>query len=218
MNLSNLFKVNLDEIIKVLEEANKPIIKKYNTLNDEAKTKLENPIDNNTQAEEYNFFLVKIRKFIREINSTRLNDGRPFTNATKKIKEWFDQYNNEIKDIEEQLSSRLSAYTNSVMKQIKSEESDEIKQHSRSEVIGFTKTGKPLVEANNSDDAEDDFKKINIPNIKSDWGIENFDRQEIDLESLRDFFSDSALNNAIKKHLHTYGANRLKGVSYTRKV
>ena len=84
MNLSNLFKVNLDEIIKVLEEANKPIINKYDTLNDEAKTVLSIPIKDNAQAEKYNRFLGKIRSFRKEINSTRLNDGRPFTNATKK--------------------------------------------------------------------------------------------------------------------------------------
>lgn len=221
MNLSNLFKVNLDEIIKVLEEANKPIINKYDTLNDEAKTVLSIPIKDNVQAEKYNRFLGKIRRFRKEINSTRLNDGRPFTNATKKIKEWFDHYNDGIKSIDEQLSSMLSNYTNTVIEQVESSKTQEISEtdsNSKSEVIGFTESGKPLVEINNSDNTNDYLEQIKIPNIKAEWYIEEFNREEIDLESLRDFFSESALNNAIKNHLKTYGANKLKGVSYKRKV
>ena len=221
MNLSNLFQVNLDEIIKVLEEANKPIVNKYDTLNDEAKTVLSIPIKDNAQAEKYNRFLGKIRSFKKEINSTRLNDGRPFTNATKKIKEWFDHYNDGIKSIEEQLSSMLSNYTNTVIEQIESSETQKISEtdsNSKSEVIGFTAAGKPLVEISSLENADDHLEQIKIPNVKAEWYIEGFNREEIDLESLRDFFSESALNNAIKKHLKTYGAHKLKGVSYKRKV
>ena len=64
------------------------------------------------------------------------------TNATKKIKEWFDHYNDGIKSIDEQLSSMLSNYTNTVIEQVESSKTQEI---SETDSNSKSESGTPVV-------------------------------------------------------------------------
>ena len=50
------------------------------------------------------------------------------------------------------------------------------------------------------------------------WHVDSVSRDEIDLEALRPYFSETALLNAARHHLKHHGPHSLKGVSYAEKA
>ena len=48
------------------------------------------------------------------------------------------------------------------------------------------------------------------------WSIADFNREEIDIDEIKIYLTDFAIQKAIEKHLQVHGPNKLLGVSYEK--
>ena len=52
------------------------------------------------------------------------------------------------------------------------------------------------------------------PNVQLAWEIESIDSTTLDLEKLRNFFTEAELRNACRRRLREYGPEQITGVVY----
>ena len=86
---SNLFSLNYDQILETINDANSNLLSRVNDVLETSQIKLDQEIISNELAESLKDFLKKLRQLQKDLSSARLSDGRPFTDATKKIKIFF---------------------------------------------------------------------------------------------------------------------------------
>ena len=106
---SNLFSIDFDAIDKVLEEANQDLITKNDILINDSE-KFHNEIKTNEDANSLKSFIQRLRIQIKETSKARLSDGRPFSEAEKRVKSWFNKSEDKLKKIDKTLSNSLASY------------------------------------------------------------------------------------------------------------
>ena len=222
---SNLFSLNYDQILETINDANSNLLSQVNDVLETSQIKLDQEIISNELAESLKDFLKKLRQLQKDLSSARLSDGRPFTDATKKIKNFFSKYERDLKDMDQRLSTKLSSYSRTLLEKAEravKEEEQKKETEAKELVLGETLEGSPILVKNPSENQEiiEEVTRqtIELPNVTLDWVIESFDENELDFEILRKHFTETAILNALKSHLRIHGPNVLRGVNYTRVV
>lgn len=223
---SNLFSIDFEAIEKVLEDANGPLIEKVAELLVNA-SELPDEINSNDIANEITELLKQLRQLNRQVTQARLSDGRPFTDATKVVKNWFGRTENKLKALDRKLASQLALYTKSVTAKVEavrlknaSTDTPQIENQTDGNMIGQASDGMPIVKTNTSQNPIDDKgqSEPEIPKVKLDWEVKSINPRELDLEGLRPFFSEHSLKLAINSHMRKHGPNKLNGVVYEQVV
>ena len=223
---SNLFSIDFDAIEKVLEDANGPLIEKVTALLDNA-SELPEEINSNEAADEIVQLLKQLREVNREVSQARLADGRPFSDATKVVKNWFGRTENKLKALDKELAAKLAEYTNSVTAKLQeirlnniAKESSEFENQTNEHLIGQASDGMPIVQTNVHRNPENEIEQIEpqVPEVNMTWEVKSFNSNQLDLEQLRPFFTEHSLRLAINGHMRQHGANKLNGVIYEKVV
>lgn len=106
---SNIFPIELDEIIPKLADVNASLMTEADELIKKAE-ELPNIIDNEGVAREFVYIIERLAIQRKQIRDARLTDGRPFTEAAKIVRNWFGETENKIKAIDKKLTATLSEY------------------------------------------------------------------------------------------------------------
>lgn len=224
---SNLFKIDIKTVEKILKEANVGLIEESERLIKEAEN-FPDILDSEVDLQKFRIFIQELNVHKKDLAQSRLSDSKPFSNATKRIKSWYEKVEKEIKSIEIDFSKRINTFITLMIEEEKkntqknfSEDpevqattlEEDIEANSaledESEPIGIAYSGEPIV----SYESEDHQEIRDIPTV---WDIDSFDRKKIPFEKLRNYFSDSSILLALKKHLTSEGPNKLEGVKYSR--
>ena len=184
---SNLFTINLDDIRNRLAEANAELTKRTEAL----LTTFEGFPDHlQTQGD-----LELARRLAddlvsqhKEVRQARLSDGRSFQDAGKAVKEFFGPYEKSLQQAVTSLVEKLTKATLEPPSQAKPRV-DGVEEHA-------TVDAPPLIDVA--------------------WAVESIDRDTVDLEALRRYFTDNSILAACKKHLTDHGPNEVRGVKYTK--
>lgn len=220
---SNLFSIDFAAIEKLLEDANQPLLSNAEELITKAQA-YPDRISSNAEAEELKFFLKKLRSQNKDVASARLSDGRPFSDASKVVKKWFGKTEDRLKAADKRISRVLSSYVSALQAQVtQAEQRNEQMQRHKQDVtipIAQTRDGKQIIEAtpsisNNTDEKLD---QPEVPNIALVWQVKSYDINELDLEKLKNYFTDHAIKTAINSYIRQNGPNQLSGVDCEQTV
>lgn len=180
---SNLFSINLDEIENIITDANIELLKQFEILQNKF-IAIPKQISNQNENKEAKKIITELKGIMSDFKKARLEDGRPFTEATKIIKNWFNIRENELKTNLNELNKKVSDF-----------------------LLDIDET--------ETDNEETTNLRKEVPVI---WSIADFNREEIDIDEIKIYLTDFAIQKAIEKHLQVHGPNKLLGVSYEKKA
>ena len=234
-NDSNLFAIDFDYIETVLQEANAKLISSSENILDEGSV-IEGPISSNAEAAELKSLVTNLRANIKEVGNARLSDGRPFSEASKVVKEWFGKTETRLKALDKRLSGILSEYTASVAREAEAvrqrnaeieriaRAQEEAEAEAQEKTIGVTVDGTPIISATlpipDTTTRLDPQKEPEpeVPDVALEWRVKNYSIENLNLNDLAQYFSDYGIMTALNNHLKANGPNILEGVTYEQVV
>ena len=197
MSIKNMFPIEISSIQEILEEANVENIEEFNSLMEEIEN-LPNDIEDQNSAQIALNFIEKIKKIKNNFKQLRLEDGKIFKDGLKAVEKFYHHFENGLKTKQETLANKISVFLNN------SEAAQKLESKSLKNFFSKTKKLK-----------ESEIDK-NLK-INREWVVSKIDIKELDLEALRDYFTEYQLKMAVIKHLKTNGPI-LDGVDYQRKI
>jgi hypothetical protein len=208
---SNLFKIDFDQIERLLGDANSDLSRKVDNILSRADD-LPIVIENKADAEKSQKLIQEIETLIQEVSQARLADGRPFTEAAKVVKKWFSRSENNLKKKEAFLSDRLAEFAIQIQT---NRNTPEIENIGAKSAIELSVDREPTVTL--EEESHQVLHEAPL-DVALQWEVKSFNRAFIPIEDLRDYFSDSSINVALKKHLIDNGPNQLEGVEYVQRL
>ena len=209
MSNNNLFNIDIDNIESLLAEANTDLLEKHINLVNKI-SELPSEISNPNEAELVQNLLTEIKYLEKNWRKTRLKDGKPFTDATKIIKNWFGQYEDYLKNKTKNANQLLTDFA--INQQKKSTE-ERLEDHGLWQKIKAKGDKLSDVQANDSE-KKNETELEPVINVPLAWQVKEYNISNLPLEELREYFSDYSIRMALKKHLEKNGPNLLEGVEY----
>ena len=228
---NNLFTIDLEAIERVLEDANSPMLSQAEQIISKA-IEYPNEINENAEAEELKSFLAQLRLQTKRVTQARLSDGRPFSDASQVVKAWFGKTEDRLKTADKRISNILSQYASALHAQaaeIRRRNEDKqrlLREEVQKEDIPIIQatSGESIISANpprsfRIQELENNLEEEpEIPSVPLVWQVRDYDINRLDIEKLRNHFSESAIKNAIKSHIKQHGPNQITGVEYDQTV
>jgi hypothetical protein len=200
----NLFAIDHAAIESTLNEANQALLKDRDKLL-RAFESLPATLDTVEEIEKSQQFARDVEQALSEAKKARLADGRPFSDASKIVKDFFLRIEGPLKATLDELQERVTrAALNRQREDITTSLDDEDEDVEEPTSVIRSRTGAPAIAL-----ASDKPAKLSL-----EWVVEGFDRDRLDLEKLRPYLTDSALLAACRKHLEVNGPHKLPGASY----
>lgn len=202
----NLFHIDLVVIEATLEEANSRLSRSVDAYVARAKTILADPTTTDSKLEEARRWLAEKSK---EVRLARLEDGRPFRSATKLIESWFEP-------LEQSLKSTESAILNEANRRLR-----DLRASSPDDPLAISPTA--IATASNGrvvgSIAADETTETAAGAVwTTQVSVVGVERDRLDLNELRDHFTERELVAAAKRLLKANPAIRLRGVKYEDQV
>lgn len=197
MTIKNMFPIELGSIHEILDEVNIENLKDFHGLMGEV-TNLPNIIEDEIKAKEALDFIEKIKKIENNFRQSRLEDGKIFKEGLKSVEKFYKGYESSLKEKKFFLQERISDFAN--------------KSAASAANHPFNTSG----EASKSQESQESKIEKNLK-LNREWTISKIDINKLDLESLRNFFTEYQLKMVINKHLKTNGPI-LEGVEYQKKI
>lgn len=209
MTIKNMFPIELGSIHEILDEVNIENLKDFHGLMGEV-TNLPNIIEDEIKAKEALDFIEKIKKIENNFRQSRLEDGKIFKEGLKSVEKFYKGYESSLKEKKFFLQERISDFAN---KSAASTSNNPSKSSAASAAKHpFNTSG----EASKSQESQESQIEKNLK-LNREWTISKIDINKLDLESLRNFFTEYQLKMVINKHLKTNGPI-LEGVEYQKKI
>ena len=206
---NNLFNIDIDSIESVLAEANTDLLEKHANLLNKI-SEIPSEISNPNEVESVQNLLTEMKSVGKQWSKTRLEDGKPFTDATKIVKKWFGHYEDYLKNKTKNINQLLTDFAISQQEEPAEEVVEEPglwqKLTGKGDKLPDAQTDEP--EPTDETEAE---PAINVPLA---WQVKGYNISTLPLEELREHFSDHSIRMALKKHLDNNGPNLLEGVEY----
>lgn len=218
----NLFAIDQASIEATLSEANQPLIKGRDKLL-LSFANIPTSLDTIEDVERAQAFAQELDDLLGEARRARLSDGKPFTEAGKTVKDFFARIEGPLKATMDELHDRV---TQAALRQ-RRKAAEEAARLAAAEAAARRGAEPPphprqpappepvaIVRGQGGSSVITKVERsAEIPLV---WVVEGFDREGIDLEALRPFLSDSAIETACRKHLDAHGPNTLHGVRYAQ--
>jgi len=232
---SNLFAIDFDYIEATLHEANAQMISQAESILDEGSV-FQGPISTNAEADQLKNLVLNIRNQMKDVSRARLSDGRPFTEATKVVKEWFGKTENRLKALDSRLSGILSVYTSQLAREAEAvrlrnaererlaRQEANIPEEQPRRPVGVSVDGTPIVSVSlppAQPRVEVDFEEEaepEVPDVDLEWRVKSYSADRLDFNELIPYLSDFAIKTALNNHLKENGPNLLEGVEYEQVV
>ena len=231
---SNLFAIDFDAIENVLQDANAPLISAAEDLLDRGS--LIQEVVDTSDAENLKEIVAQIRDQGKQLSKARLSDGRPFTDASSLVKNWFGKTEDRLKALDRRLSGILASYVSRVAAEAEevrrrndereraaaaSQPSNDVPQDVQ---IGSSLSGESIVTVNTPEVAVPVEQEVEleiepeVPDVKLEWQVKSFNRGQLNLEEIAPYLTDNAIKVALNAHLKDNGPNVLNGVTYEQVV
>ena len=197
---SNLFAINHDVIRSVLAEANQNLIHRR----DELLAALQRaPVVLTTAAdiEKTQLFLLQLRRAISETREARLSDGKPLRAAALTVRKFFVEIEEPLMRASKTVKERLTRAA--LQSRLPGPEA-------AVPPVAIDFQGEIVISAEQTP-LEPIGQHLEI---QLDWYVESVDLTSVDLESLRQYFTEASVLAACRKHLAANGPNKIAGVSY----
>jgi hypothetical protein len=178
---SNLFSIDLDEIENIITDANIELLKQFEILQNKL-IAIPKQISNQNENKEAKKIITELKDIMSDFKKARLEDGRPFTEATKIIKNWFNIREYELKTSLKDLNKKVSDF---------------------------------LLDIDETETENEEITNLR-KEVPVKWSVADFNREELDIDEIKIYLTDFAIQKAIEKHLQIHGPNKLLGVSYEK--
>jgi len=209
---NNLFNIDIDNIELLLAEANKDLLNKHGNLVNKI-SKIPSEISNPNEVELVQNLLTEVKSLGKQWSKTRLKDGKPFTDATKIVKNWFGPYEDYLKNKAKNANQLLTDFAISQQEKLREEaleeylnEEEHYDEEGHEENLGYL--------PNSDFKLNDETEAETVINVPLAWQVKGYNISNLPLEELREYFSDHSIRMALKKHLDNNGPNLLEGVEY----
>lgn len=199
---NNLFSVDQSEIERLLKEANSGWLQQCESLVNDSKL-VPDQIKTSKDFSLAQELVKKLNTAVKRTRSERLSDQKQFSQAIKTVKSFYDNMEKSLKRSLDTLLRRLTTAAQVAQNETSIEEeieSSKIVVDNAGNVIG---TGTSMPTNLGSD-------------IKLLWSVKSVDRSTVDLEILRDHFTEKALLLACQKLLTEQGPINIPGIEYER--
>ncbi|MFT3688110.1 hypothetical protein [Paenirhodobacter sp.] len=197
---NNLFSLDLEAIERVLSDANAGLVEEVRAHLDRHQSLLQGGPSPESAAALHQF-REETKALLKKVGKVRLQDGRPFTDATKTIKAWFDGLERDLKRADAELRDRLDHVLSTAP-------ASGAEPARGPEEIGHARNAGVIVMAHSDAGGPVEAR------VPREWTVSDFDREKMDFNALRDHFTDHAIRSALDKHLKAAGPNLLEGVDY----
>jgi hypothetical protein len=205
----NLFAIDYASIDSTLTEANRILLDRRDVLMTDFGL-LPESLQTTPDIDVAQDFAKKINELLDEAKRARLDDGRPFTEASKTVKGFFDRIDGPLKAILAELTSRITDAAKRQQRLAALEAANNATVSPAPAAI-TAYTGKPIATVVSI--------QSGTPSVPAlEWVVEDFDRQNLDLDALRPYLTDAAILAACRKHLEAHGPNKLRGVMYDQRA
>jgi hypothetical protein len=209
---NNLFNIDIDNIELLLAEANKDLLNKHGNLVNKI-SKIPSEISNPNEVELVQNLLTEVKSLGKQWSKTRLKDGKPFTDATKIVKNWFGPYEDYLKNKAKNANQLLTDFAISQQEKLREEaleeylnEEEHYDEEGHEENLGYL--------PNSDFKLKDETEAEPLINVSLAWQVKGYNISNLPLEKLREYFTDHSIRMALKKHLDNNGPNLLEGVEY----
>jgi hypothetical protein len=215
---NNLFNIDIDNIELLLAEANTDLLDKHVNLVNKI-SKIPSEISNPNEVELVQNLLTEVKSLGKQWSKTRLKDGKPFTDATKIVKNWFGHYEDYLKNKTKNANQLLTDFAISQQEKLREEvleehldeeeyidEEEHYDEEDHQENLGYL--------PNSDFKLKDETEAEPVINVPLAWQVKGYNISNLPLEELREYFSDHSIRMALKKHLDNNGPNLLEGVEY----
>jgi len=190
----NLFSVDTDEVGRLLAEANEALINQSRQLIEEFQRIPDKLMTENERAEALAFSKM-LKGHLKECRSSRLSDAKSFREAVKTVQSFYEEFETPLKAAEH---SVIQAITQAEVGRAK------VKEGNLDAPAVYSDTGVRIATS----------ASTNNPEIELTWSVSAVDRDQIDLEALRPFFTEYVLMQTAKKYLERHGPNNLVGAHF----
>jgi hypothetical protein len=199
---SVFFNVDHSDIRRQLANANALLTNRCDELLS-AVDRAPDPIETLEDLQKALQFARQLGNAGEQIRQVRLSDGRPFSDGTKTVKIFFDEWERPLRGAKKKISQLTAEATTRLS-------SNQINSPFPTDAGTISK---PIHSDRSQSIDNGDSQRPNYE-LRLAWAVESFDRNKINLESLRPYLSDEVILTACKKHLRVNGPNKIQGVTY----
>lgn len=210
---NNLFAIDIEAVLRAVEDANKPIVDRHNALMgalDRVPVRLVTEGEIN-RAKRFAGQLEGANKNCRRV---RLEDTKPIRELLKKVEGFFKKMEKEAADARKVVLDKLSDAGRRLNTPVQRDPEQDQETNANETIITNPQTGEVYGTASSRISplmSDEDL-------IPLTWRVSQVDRDNVDLEALRPFISESAILNAARAHMREHGPNVLRGVTYTQEA
>jgi hypothetical protein len=210
---SNLFAIDFEAVLRVIAETNAGLVDRHARLM-EALERMPDVLDGPEDIDRATRFAGQLQENTKRCRRARLSDTKPLTQLLKQVEQFFKVMEKQSDRAREQVLSKIGEALrrrgdHGDQKDVPPSDAPPTSAHmiidpATGEVLGEVSV--PRADGTASGDA-----------VRMIWHIEGVSREEVDLEALRPYLTDTALLNAARHHLKHHGPHSLKGASYAEK-
>ena len=159
--------------------------------------------------------LKKVKKIKNRVRKERLNDSQGFKKGQERVNEWFERVEKPLKYLEDKIKRRFDEYVSQI--EVLKKDQEELTDRGNIDESNYNlgtagPNNSPIITV--SKNPEELNKNKNVENIKTKYELDTFNKHDMDLNELKEYFSDYQIKISINKHLRISGPDRLKGVTY----
>ncbi|MEE4204760.1 MAG: hypothetical protein V2I39_00615 [Erythrobacter sp.] len=191
MAKSNLFYIDEESILRTLSDANIGLTKRRDAL-----LRKQRSLSDKASTAELDEVIGQLRRLRKDATNARASDGRSFRQASKLVKEFFDEFL-------APLDSGIDATTR--LARVRAQ-------------ANATASAPVIVTSQGEIACEAGVQTERLTGWVETWAVSDFDLNTLDLNMLKGYFTDFQINMALKKHLEARGPNKLSGVSYEKEL
>lgn len=210
---NNLFAIDIEAVLRAVEDANKPIVDQHKALMgalDRVPVRLETEEEVNRAKR----FVGQLEGANKKSRRVRLEETKPIRELLKKVDGFFKKMENEAADARKVVLDKLSDAGRrlNTPRRLDPDEYQETKANET--IITNPQTG----EVNGTVFSRSSKLMADEDLIPLTWRVSQIDHDNVDLEALHPFISETAILNAACGHMREHGPNVLRGVKYTQEA
>jgi hypothetical protein len=210
---NNIFAIDVDAVLRAVQDANSSLAERHRGLMN-ALHRAPKTIGTEDDINRVRRFATQLKDLQAELRETRLSDTASIKELLKRLESYFKAMENEaswaykalVSEISEVVQEQLLEASRTIaLVEPTASEVPMVTSQTTGEVFGTIAPVRPQT---------GDHQEA----ISMTWKVSGVDRECIDLEALRPFITENALQIAARHHLRLNGPNSLKGVTYIQEA
>jgi hypothetical protein len=208
---SNMFAIDIEASLRAIAEANAGLVDRHKKLMD-ALDRVPPHLETDQDIERAKLFAEQLKDHASRCRTARLADTKPLRKLVERVEEFFKTMERPANAARDAVMAALSeaGRRRAAQARVFPQHADPTPET----VIINRETGEVLAAAV-PPGAPRTARAAAIPLT---WHVDTVNRATVDLEALRPFLSESALQTAARAHLQANGPHTLPGATYVEKA